>query len=259
MISIQKERRRIRREFNRIGWQYARGVEEQTERISEYVSWVPLPPGARILDVACGPGTYSLPLADRGGWVVGVDLSESMLQLARRRRPRLRSKPLFLQADAFRLPFVSEAFDLCLCAFSFAHFPQPRRAVKEMARVLRPQGRLGIFEVIAPDSSAEKRLLNRLEGTRGRCYTRIRDLPAFQKILSNPLLEWEKFHTERRTISFAQWAAASHLPSHSPVFCRAKKLFEAAVRQQLPQNCAPSLNRSRYSYRILRALMRKIS
>jgi SAM-dependent methyltransferase len=101
-----------------------------------------LPPGARILDVACGFGRHSAEFARRGYRVVGVDLSRAMLSEARRlwRRPNLR----FRRADMRRLPFRTE-FDAALCLFtSFGYFSETgnRRALRSMVRALKPGGLL---------------------------------------------------------------------------------------------------------------------
>lgn len=257
MTSIKGERRRVRQEFDRIGEQYAQRVREQAEHFSHDLSLLPLLPEARILDVACGPGTYSIPLARRGHWVVGADFAESMLRSARRCRPQ--SNLMFLQGDATHLPFASGTFDLCLCAYSFAHFPRPRQVVREMVRVLRPHGVLAIFDVLAAEDPEQGRLLNRLEKARECCYTRIRNFQEFQRIFSGFPLGWEACRVEGRSITFRQWIAASHLQPDTSGLQKAKMLFEAAVQQQGEAGGLQKRNRRRYCYRILRCLLRKIA
>lgn len=108
---------------------------------------VDLPHGSEVLDVGCGTGRF----LDRLGHMfptvrrVGVDLSEEMLQGARRsfREGRFgdRKRPIFVRASVEALPFGSNRFDAVFCSFSFLHYPEPENAIAEIARVLKPSGK----------------------------------------------------------------------------------------------------------------------
>lgn len=102
---------------------------------------------ARLLDLACGPGIYTRPLASLvpRGRVVGADLSAPMLKRARRtaRSEGLRDL-LFMQADAQALPLRSQHFDAVCCCGALHLFPDTVAALAEIARVLKPGGRLAI-------------------------------------------------------------------------------------------------------------------
>ena len=92
-----------------------------------------------VLDVACGTGIVAREVADRlGGMgrVVGLDLNEAMLIVARRLRPEIK----WVQGDAAALPFDGEAFDVVLCQAALMFFPDPALALREMGRVVRPNG-----------------------------------------------------------------------------------------------------------------------
>lgn len=96
-------------------------------------------PGQAVLDVACGTGIVARTAAGRvgpGGLVVGLDLNESMLTVARRVAPELEWR----QGDALALPFDDASFDAALCQMAFMFLPDRPRAVREMARVVRPGG-----------------------------------------------------------------------------------------------------------------------
>ncbi len=96
-------------------------------------------PGQSVLDVACGTGVVARTARDvagPGGRVVGVDLNPSMLEVAREARPDLE----WVQGDAEDLPFADGEFDLALCQSALFFFPDPGRAVAEMARVVAPGG-----------------------------------------------------------------------------------------------------------------------
>jgi arsenite methyltransferase len=105
--------------------------------------WLNIPQGGIALDVGCGPGRVTATLADAagpGGLVLGVDISEPMLT----RAVRAAAGPQvgFLRADAQRLPLRDETVDAVLSIAMLQLIPDPVAAVAEMARVLRPGGRL---------------------------------------------------------------------------------------------------------------------
>lgn len=103
----------------------------------------------RVLDVATGTGDLALELAHQGApLVVGADLSLGMLQGAAGKIARDTRAPLVLtQADAMCLPFADGSFDACTVAFGLRNMPDYQGAIAEMARVLRPGGRLVILEM----------------------------------------------------------------------------------------------------------------
>ncbi len=105
--------------------------------------------GAVVLDVACGPGHVAAAAAARGARVTGVDLSREMVAVAARAHPDLR----FREGDAEALPFEAGAFEAVVCNFGLGHFPRPEIAVKEMARVLAPGGRLALTWWDVPERS----------------------------------------------------------------------------------------------------------
>lgn len=102
----------------------------------------------RLLDVGCGSGAavrVAAPSVDRA---VGVDLSEGMIARARELASATTNVE-FAVADAEALPFEDATFTALLCTTSFHHYPNPERAVAEMARVLMPSGRIVIADIVS--------------------------------------------------------------------------------------------------------------
>ena len=100
-----------------------------------------------ILDVGCGTGEITARLGElyTEASIVGVDLIERNLVLARKRCAALGARATFRQADAFALPFGGDTFDLVVCRHMLQAVPHPREAMAEMVRVLRPGGRLHLI------------------------------------------------------------------------------------------------------------------
>jgi demethylmenaquinone methyltransferase/2-methoxy-6-polyprenyl-1,4-benzoquinol methylase len=111
-------------------------------------------PGASILDVCCGTGDLTFELAGRispGGHVVGCDFSEPMLDLAREKAKRRRVDAVrFEWADALRLPYDEGRFDAVTVGFGLRNVADWDRGIREMARVLKPNGKLVILEFTKP-------------------------------------------------------------------------------------------------------------
>jgi SAM-dependent methyltransferase len=100
-------------------------------------------PGQSVLDVACGTGILARTAADRvgpTGTVVGVDLNDGMLSVAGRLRPDLE----WQQGDVADLPFADEMFDAVLCQSALMFFPDATQALREMGRVCKPGGVVGV-------------------------------------------------------------------------------------------------------------------
>jgi len=103
--------------------------------------------GRHLLDVGCGDGTYAIAAARRGAVVSAVDRSAGMIDAARLRARDLRVAVEFCRADATRLPFATGTFDLVTAVTVLCFVPDAGSAVREMARVLAPGGRLVIGEL----------------------------------------------------------------------------------------------------------------
>src|SRR5438270_125480 len=107
-------------------------------------------PGDRVLDVATGTGDLAIELNRRvapGGEVVGSDFSEAMLELARAKAPRI----AFEQANALDLPYDDDSFDAATVGFGARNFSDVARGLTEMARVVRPGGRVVVLEITTPE------------------------------------------------------------------------------------------------------------
>jgi demethylmenaquinone methyltransferase/2-methoxy-6-polyprenyl-1,4-benzoquinol methylase len=112
-------------------------------------------PGARVLDVACGTGDLAIELAGRvapGGSVLGADFSERMLELAREKAAArgLGASIQFETANALALPYGDSSFDAATVGFGARNFSDLAQGLREMARVVRPGGRVVVLEITTP-------------------------------------------------------------------------------------------------------------
>ena len=142
-------------------------------------------PGQEVLDVATGTGMVAFALARQGCRVVGLDQSEDMLRGA---RAKLRGEPelavSFVRGEAERLPFADDRFDALSFTYLLRYVDDREATMRELARVIRPGGRIAMLEFGVP-SSAPLRSLWRL-------HTRY-VLPAVGRLVSPAWYEVGRF------------------------------------------------------------------
>jgi demethylmenaquinone methyltransferase / 2-methoxy-6-polyprenyl-1,4-benzoquinol methylase len=102
--------------------------------------------GDEVLDSCCGTGDLAIEAARLGGRVTGLDFSEPMLERARRKAPELE----WVRGDALALPFADGSFDAATVGFGVRNVADLEAGLRELARVLRPGGRLAVLEITRP-------------------------------------------------------------------------------------------------------------
>jgi demethylmenaquinone methyltransferase / 2-methoxy-6-polyprenyl-1,4-benzoquinol methylase len=102
--------------------------------------------GDRVLDACCGTGDLAIAALHTGGVVTGLDFSERMLERARAKSTEIE----WVQGDALALPFADDSFDAATVGFGVRNLDDLERGLRELKRVLRPGGRLGILEITKP-------------------------------------------------------------------------------------------------------------
>ena len=115
-----------------------------------------LPRNARVLEVAPGPGYFSIELAKLGAFqITGLDISRTFVEIARKNASEQGVDVEFRQGNASNLQFESGSFDFIFCRAAFKNFAQPIEAINEMYRVLRPGGRALIIDLRKDTPMAE--------------------------------------------------------------------------------------------------------
>lgn len=117
-------------------------------------------PGNQALDLCCGTGDIAFALANQGADVAGLDFSNPMLEVARKRaaaHPDIR-RPVFQQGDAQALPFADNSFDVVSVGYGLRNLSSWERGLEEMWRVARPGGRLLVLDFGKPDNGLWRRI-----------------------------------------------------------------------------------------------------
>jgi ubiquinone/menaquinone biosynthesis C-methylase UbiE len=141
-------------------------------------------PGDRLLDAGCGPGLVLAALAGDVREAVGLDLTEAMLHLAESNCRQAGHGNVRLECSPMEeLPFDDASFDVVVSRLTLHHLEDPERALGEMARVLRPGGRLALADLAASEVAEEAALHDALETIRDPSHVRVLPTTAVRTAL----------------------------------------------------------------------------
>ncbi len=129
---------------------YARNTANDVRGTRKSASFIAdrLKPGARVLEVAPGPGYLAIEIAKLGDYSVsGLDISHSFVRIAAENARKAGVSVDFGYGDAAHMPFPDESFDFVVCRAAFKNFSDPVGALNEIHRVLMPGGRSSIFDL----------------------------------------------------------------------------------------------------------------
>jgi ubiquinone/menaquinone biosynthesis C-methylase UbiE len=127
-------------------------AEDEIAARDAYLGLLDIADGERVLDVGCGSGAVTRDIARRvgsRGLAVGLDPSPALLAVARQlaRDAGLRDHVEFREGSALHVPFADASFDAVVCVTVLSHVPGAEAAIPEFVRVLRPGGRVGVFDL----------------------------------------------------------------------------------------------------------------
>lgn len=170
--------------------------------------------GARVLDVGTGVGATALALAAQGGRVMALDLTPAMLEKV---REQAAARGLALETelgDAAALAHADASFDLVSCRVCAHHFGEARRALGEMARVLRSGGRLLLIDTISPEDPAQDTFLNAVELLRDPSHVRNYRVSEWLGWFAEEGLAGRHVETFPTHLDFEDWTARMNTPAH---------------------------------------------
>ncbi|WP_036488706.1 class I SAM-dependent methyltransferase [Myxosarcina sp. GI1] len=138
----------VREQYNQKAKVYDRRWQGYLNKTLTFLqAWVQISPHETVLDIACGTGELERLLLQQNPQqrITGVDLSEEMLKVARQKLSEY-SQVSWKAASASELPLCNSCFDVVICANSFHYFEDPQGSLKEIQRVLKPNGRVIILD-----------------------------------------------------------------------------------------------------------------
>ncbi|HLY61205.1 MAG TPA: methyltransferase domain-containing protein [Terriglobia bacterium] len=227
----KKHKEAVQKQFAKTVEVFSKTLARDTAEImAEKVDFAKPKAGELTLDVACGPGELVLGLAARVGFARGVDLTQAMLLQAREfQRERNILNAGFDRGEAEQLPYPDHAFDLVSCQCSIHHMPKPELALREMVRVMKPEGRMMVIDCLSPESDPKFELQNRIESLRDPSHASTLRLTTFLSIFDALGLEILRQSLKRRERSFNTWMLRAGLEPDHRRRVEARKLLEESI------------------------------
>ena len=131
----------IKERFNELSDIFPDSIETSDFRVSAVLKFFGNIKGKKVLDVGCGKGRFSKIMADKGAITTGIDPSEKMIEDAKKIK-----NANFILGSATKLNFPDKSFDYVLSVEAVEHIPETEKAVKEMIRVLKDNGKIVIID-----------------------------------------------------------------------------------------------------------------
>lgn len=210
-------------------------VHAKGESLAVLAELIEPQPDWQALDVATGAGHTALLFAPKVAHVVATDLTEAMLTktaelAAQRGLTNLETR----FADAEKLPFDDASFDLVTCRIAFHHFPNPRDAVAEFARVLKPGGILGFTDNITVPEKQAAGYYNAFEKLRDPSHNWVYPLVRLEAMFAQAGLTVQATRQLSKELEFHLWADRMRVSAENK-----EKLLE--MMRQLPESLGPFL------------------
>ena len=167
--------------------------------------------GARALDIATGAGHTALALASAGADVTASDLTPEMLAEAADNLEANGLTATMAIADALDLPFANESFDIVTARMAPHHFPDPKRFIDEVARVLAPGGRFGLEDQAGPEDVAGGSVINEYEIVRDPSHNRQLPVSEWRALAQSAGLLVEHAEVFDKWVEFDWWTSIQNV------------------------------------------------
>ncbi|WP_338448952.1 class I SAM-dependent methyltransferase [Niallia oryzisoli] len=158
-----------------------------------------------VLDIATGGGHVTKQLSPYVKQVFATDITIEMLNEAKKFLDQYVSNVSYIVADAERLPFLDETFDLITCRIAAHHFPNPQNFIGEVSRVLKPGGKFILVDNIVPEDERIDEFINTLELLRDHSHVRCYKEGEWKSWANNAGLGFIKSQIRKKTLDYKPW------------------------------------------------------
>lgn len=229
----------VQRQFGGAADRYATSATHNDEAVlADLVRIVSPRPSDSLLDIASGPGTLALLFAPLVAEAIALDLTPGMMELAAQRAASLRySNVSTVVAPAEDLPLPDHQFDIVTVRTAPHHFANIRRAIAEMARVLKPGGKLLVVDTSSPEDEALDRRLNAFEKLRDPSHVRNYRPSEWRVMLAEAglTITYDRVHTHAlgKRLIFKDWIERMRVNPDDAATLRSMLLDDPELRQLL--------------------------
>jgi ubiquinone/menaquinone biosynthesis C-methylase UbiE len=227
------KRTRAQDQFGKHSQSYAKSSALSNQENLGHIIELTAPSGNdRLLDVATGIGFLAIEFAKHVHEVVGIDFTDEMLAIAKQYRiDESVGNVTFETADVESLPFGGSSFDIVSCRFAFHHFLHPETAISEMARVLRPGGKIVISDISSPEDKAKSEYQNEMERIRDPSHVKHYPTSKILQMLEDHGFDILYAEDWPMDFGFDEWISMSE-PDASSVK-RVKEMMLSAMEHEL--------------------------
>jgi ubiquinone/menaquinone biosynthesis C-methylase UbiE len=222
---------RVRDRFTRTAAVFSEFVLAERGAFAERLVTLTAPkPNERALDLACGPGTLAREFAPRVGWVCGVDVTPAMLELARKTARQEQLSNFFCCCgDAIALPFADGSLDIIAGSYCLHHLADPAAVIRELARVLRPGGRVGLLDNVVPDDPERAAASNRIERGRDASHTRTLSATEIERMVEAAGFRVRAKEPAERPRRYDNWMRVAGWKRGDSAYEEGRRLLEESI------------------------------
>lgn len=229
-MDSQEHKKNVKEQFGRVAAEYAQWAIVDAGLVKSDVSFFEPRKTDLALDVACGPGTLSLKLAPLVAEVTGVDLTVELITIAEQKaRDQGLPNTRFLTRDVEKLGFPDETFDLVVCGSALHHFQDPGKVFREMVRVCKRGGRVGIIDILAPEDDRKMELAHRIRCLRDPSHAQTLKASQMLGLFADAGLGQVFRRALARSERFRQWARTGGLEEGDPRYEEIRRLLEGSI------------------------------
>ncbi len=205
--SAETTRHMVHDQFSAVAANYARSqVHAQGADLPALTRIARLTGKEAVLDAGCGPGPVAMQLAPVAGSVTAIDFAEAMLEVARTEAAaRGLTGIRFRRSDLEDVPFPDASFDRVVSRYSAHHWLAPHAVLQEFRRLVTPDGRLVLCDVMAPEEPVLDTFLNALELLRDPSHVRDHSTAQWQSMLDTAGFEPQVAFTWDLRLEFGPW------------------------------------------------------
>jgi ubiquinone/menaquinone biosynthesis C-methylase UbiE len=234
-LDEQRQRELVRDRFTRTAEVFGNFVmQDRVAEADRLAGFVEAGPNDRAVDLACGPGTLAVRFARRVRWICGLDLTPAILARARNTaKSEGLANLVFSFGDAQSVPFADESLDLAVTSYSLHHISNPGRVIREMARVVKPSGRVGVLDIRVPESPEAAEISNQIERFRDPSHTRSLSQSEFEKLFAAAGLRVTTVEVEEHPRSFDHWLSVAGWHRGDKAYEQTRRLMEQTIAGDL--------------------------
>lgn len=180
-------------------------IHAKGDDLNLLVEWIKPQNHWVVLDIATGGGHVAKALAPHAGMVFSTDLTEKMLSNTAKHLNKDFNNIFYVVADAEKLPFLEETFDLVTCRIAPHHFPNPAEFIKEASRVLKPGGKFLLIDNVAPADKKLDEFMNTAEKLRDESHVRCLTKAEWRQFFTHSSLKEVRDIDRKKNFIFKTW------------------------------------------------------